>query len=386
MRPKLGTVFPEIIDSDLAEIEVEHIVVSKERRSVNITFPFELKDELSERISKKIKDFYKLERVNISCMVQEQEKDTETKVYAVSDNAEEEHKDTYTPVPKERVMISDMLYGRGIRDYITPLNEVKDDMQNVAVRGQIFGIETKDIKSKKTEKEYHLVLMDITDFTDSISVQLFMPKTENDDAYKNIISRLKKGTFIAVKGKAQYNDYAREIIISANSVAEIESFKKTRKDNSPKKRVELHLHTQMSAMDAVSSAKDLIGRAVSWEHTAIAITDHGVVQSYPDAMKASSNSENIKVIYGVEGYLVDDNKLIQYGLSDEDYNSSFVVFDLETTGLNREEDKITEIGAVKIENGVVVDSWSSFINPEKHIPEHITELTSITDEMVANAP
>lgn len=387
MRPKVGTVFPEITDFELSALEIEHIVVSKERRSVNITFPFELANDLADTLSKKLKSIYKLERVNISCMIESHKDNTDDGVkYVIHQDNLTENKDAYTPKVKEHIIISDMLYGRGIRDYLTPISDIHDEMQNVVVRGQIFAFETKDIKSKKNDKEYHLILMDITDFTDSVSVQLFITKTEDDEPYKKITERLKKGSFIVVKGKAQYNDYAREIIISANSIAEVESFKSIKKDTQDKKRVELHLHTQMSAMDAVSSAKDLINRAIFWGHEAIAITDHGVVQSYPDAMKASSNSEKIKVIYGVEGYLVDDAKLIQYGLSDEDFNSSFVVFDIETTGLNSTDDRITEIGAVKIKNGEICDRWSTFVNPEKHIPEHISELTSITDEMVSGAP
>lgn len=387
MRPKLGTVFPEIKDFDLSGLEIEHIVVSKERRSVNITFPFELDESLTDKLTKSLKQVYKLERVNISCIV-DSHKDNydETLKYVIDTPQNNEGVNLYKPEKKEHITASDTLYGRGIRDYVTRICDVRSELKSVLVKGQIFGLETKDIKSKKTEKEYHLVLMDITDFSDSISVQLFIEKKEDDEAYQKMMSRLKKDIFVAVKGRAQYNDYAKEIIISANSVAEIESFKKQKKDNREKKRVELHLHTQMSAMDAVSSAKDLINRAISWGHKAIAITDHGVVQSYPDAMKASSNSEKIKVIYGVEGYLVDDGKLIQYGLTDEDYNSSFVVFDIETTGLNKQDDKITEIGAVKIKNGEIIDRWSSFVNPERHIPEHISELTSITDDMVADAP
>lgn len=142
------------------------------------------------------------------------------------------------------------------------------------------------------------------------------------------------------------------------------------------------MHTQMSQMDAVSSAADLINRAVYWGHSAVAITDHGVVQAYPDAMHASDDGKKIKVIYGVEGYLIDDMKLITSGVTDETTSSPFVVFDIETTGFNKEKCKIIEIGAVKIENGVITDRFSEFINPGVHIPEEITELTSITDSMV----
>jgi len=157
-----------------------------------------------------------------------------------------------------------------------------------------------------------------------------------------------------------------------------------RMDNSEKKRVELHLHTQMSQMDAVSSAGALIDRAASWGHKAIAITDHGVVQSYPDALKASGNNEKIKVIYGVEGYLVDDSAKICENITEN--SDRFVVFDIETTGLDKIAEEITEIGAVLVENGQITKQWGTFVNPEKPIPAKISELTSITDEMVADAP
>ena len=246
MRPKLGTVFSQIIEPDLSELEVEHIALSRERRSVNITFPFEVDEALSERITEKIKDLYRLNRVNISCIIEDAQDESDNlsvdypiygKTNQTENNETDKNQESYTP--KERVIISDMLYGRSIRDFITPLKDVNEEIKSLTVRGQIFSLETKDIKSKKNDKEYHLISMDITDFTDSISAQLFINKTEDDEPYKKLMAGLKKGIFVALKGKAQYSDYKKEIVISAYSVAQIESFKKTRKDNAPKKRVEL---------------------------------------------------------------------------------------------------------------------------------------------------
>ena len=178
---------------------------------------------------------------------------------------------------------------------------------------------------------------------------------------------------MVIKGTAGYDEYSKEVVVQAKSICESEP-DGARMDYAEKKRVELHLHTQMSQMDAVSSMDSIVERAVSWGHTAIALTDHGVVQSYPDALKASKNNEKIKIIYGIEGYLVDDSAKIAYGIKDETFDGSFVVFDLETTGLSKYDDAITEIGAVKVENGKITEKWSTFVNPERHIPENIQSL------------
>ncbi len=395
MRPKIGMVFPEIKDSELKELGIEHVRLSKERRSINLTLAANISDLTIDKLSEMLKRLYRLKSVNISCITSQ---DSESVCFSETVQLEEvpESQNISNDLKcvntqrlteqRDRINTSDMLYGRAINDNITPLKYIDGNSGEVTVRGKVFGFETKDIVSKKNQKEWHIITMDITDFTDSISIQMFVAKTEDDEVFKRICERVKTGSFIAVKGKAEFNNFSHEVMISVNSLAAIENFRRTRSDNSEIKRVELHMHTQMSAMDAVSSAKDLINRAIEWGHSAVAITDHGVVQSYPDAMKASANNEKIKVIYGVEGYLVDDSKLIQYGLTDQNLDSEFVVFDIETTGLNHETEEITEIGAVKIKNRKVVDTWSTFINPGRHIPEHISDLTSITDETVKDAP
>ena len=390
MRPRIDVVFSSLKGGEIAKIGVRKIKISKSRRRMEVLLDDNAAAAELEKFEEQLKRYYHLNGVHVK---DKQELDAETKntpspgtddFKPVIKKASEPEK-TAGNIPVQRAQISQMLYGSAIRDNSIPISSINENSGRVCFTGEIFAVETKDIKSKKTEKEFHLFVIDVTDFNDSISVQLFMNKGEDDTAYNDLKAALKKGERITVRGKAQYNDYAHEVIVSANAIASAPPLDK-RMDNAEKKRVELHLHTQMSAMDAVSSAKDLINRAVSWGHKAIAITDHGVVQSYPDAMKASSNNEKIKVLYGVEGYLLDDSAKISYDMKEQTTASSFVVFDIETTGLSSELNHITEIGAVKVENAEITDRWSSFINPGEPIPPKIVELTGITDEMVADAP
>ncbi len=395
MKPLLSSVFPDLPENITKNKTVETIKISKKYRSIELVLKEELSDFELEKLENEIKEHYNLTTVHI--------KDTKEfeRVNSFSD-AQKYNQEFYASINetinnsilndgdensnKKRAVIKEMIYGRAIRDYLTPISSIDEQTDRVCFQGDIFGIETKEIKSKKNEKEYFLLVIDITDYSDSISAQLFIEKNEkNEENINAVTSRIKKGLNVIVKGRAQYSEYAKEVIVAINSVAEgFQPQKRT--DEAPVKRVELHMHTQMSAMDGVSSAKELIGRAIDWGHKAIALTDHGVVQAYPDAMKASANNEKIKVLYGVEGYLIDDSLKITYDLTSSNTKSSFVVFDLETTGLNNKTCAITEIGAVKIENGKIVDHFSSFVNPKMSIPQKVVELTGITDEMVKNAP
>lgn len=390
MRPRLSQVFPEVTDSHLSLLTVEKLNVSKHNRRITLGFSEQLGSEESGRLQELLKSAYKLDKVEICCVgserVQEDYPDTVRRVRTAHNTDTNTKKPAFTGERAVRAQAGDVIYGRAIRDTLTPISSINENSGFVAFRGQIFGIETKDIKSKKNDKEYHLILIDITDFSDSVTAQLFINKTDDDEAYKRVKANLKNGVFVTVKGKAQYNDFAKEAVVSVNSVMITDSFLKKRKDEAPEKRVELHMHTQMSAMDGVSDVKDLIGRAVEWGHKAIAITDHGVVQSFPDGMKYSGNNEKIKILYGVEGYLTDDSQRIVYDAHDEDMSVPFVVFDIETTGLSKDKNNITEIGAVKVRDGAVIDRWSTFVNPREPIPPKITELTSITDDMVKDAP
>lgn len=270
-------------------------------------------------------------------------------------------------------------YGRTIRGKIEPISTIVSDTGRIVVWGDIFDIEKKVTKSG----DKNIFVIDITDYSSSTSVKVF--GTIKDTA---ILDNLKKGDTIVVQGDVEYDRYAGELMLIARSIGTANKVKVV--DKAEEKRVELHLHTNMSQMDAVTSAGDLVKRAADWGHPAVAITDHGVAQAFPDAMKAADkinkDGEKIKVIYGTEAYFMDDLVESVSGKSEEPLDGTFICFDIETTGLSANRDKITEIGAVKVENGQITDTFSTFANPGMPIPAKITELTGITDAMVKDAP
>ncbi len=395
MKPRLGVVFQDITDEEISNLTVEKMTVSKAKRGMSVVFKKGTPQNLADKAAAVIKDLCKLHEIDVSVAdedIAEIERRKNVMIYEVSAHHEEENAKPHSDVPKYigKASVNTMLYGRPIRGNIMSVSAVNEHSGDVTISGRLFGLDEREIHSQKNNKDYHLVIMDITDTHDSISVKLFVNKTEDDETFNKLYSPLKKGLksggmYVVCRGKAQYDNYANEVVIMANGIAEVPA-PPVRRDNAHKKRVELHLHTQMSAMDGVSSVKDLINRAVYWEHKAMAVTDHGVVQSFPDAMTASGFNEKIKILYGVEGYLIDDSKRIVYDAKDETLSSPFVVFDIETTGLDSKKDAITEIGAVKVENGVVTDRWSTFVNPCRPIPQNIVDLTGITDNMVKDAP
>lgn len=267
------------------------------------------------------------------------------------------------------------ILGRNISNESIKIKEINETSGYVAVTGEIFKVETKETKTGRIILSFF-----ITDLTSSIMGKCFLkPRTEQME----VLDQIKKGLYCKIRGEAIFDTFAKEVVIMVRDIVKMKKIE--RMDRAEKKRVELHMHTTMSAMDAVTPAKKLIGRAAKWGHTAVAITDHGVVQAFPEAQMAEKDS-GLKVIYGVEGYLVNNGipvVLNENGKSTLD--DTYVVFDLETTGFSSKNDKIIEIGAVKIKKGLVVDRFSEFVNPEMRIPYNITELTSITDEMVENA-
>lgn len=267
-----------------------------------------------------------------------------------------------------------VIMGKGFNDAALSMDEVTPESGKVAIRGEIFSVEFRELRGGR-----YLCSFDITDIASSLTCKFFVEKDNLSQMQEKIVP----GLNAKVRGEAMYDKYSRELAIMVSDMIEVEKVEK--RDLAEEKRVELHLHTQMSSMDGVSSAKELIKRAAKWGHKAIAITDHGVVQAYPEAMEAAKKNK-IKIVYGIECYLLDDSVPIVYRPNGQSLDEEFVVLDLETTGLNAGKDKITEIGAVKIKNGQVIDKFSSFVNPEVPIPSFIVKLTGITNEMVEDAP
>ena len=291
----------------------------------------------------------------------------------------------------------DVIYGRDFEEEAIPIEEIIGDMGEIVIRGKIIRYDSREIKNEKT-----ILMFDVTDFTDTMTIKMFA----RNDQVKEITAEMKAGAFVKLKGVTMIDRFDNELTIgSIAGIKKIPDFTTSRSDTSVQKRVELHCHTKMSDMDGVSEAKDIVKRAYKWGHPAIAITDHGVVQSFPDAnhvwedlwkaekakrIEAGDQSPDkqdfFKVIYGMEAYLVDDLKEIVTGDEGQDLNADFVVFDIETTGFSPVNNKIIEIGAVKIRQGEITDRFSVFVNPGVPIPFEIEKLTSINDSMVMDAP
>ena len=265
-----------------------------------------------------------------------------------------------------------------ITENVVKISELNVDDGKVALDGEIIGMEDRELKSGKT-----LLSFDLYDGSSSMTCKAFL----NKDVSKKVIKRMKNAKGVKISGNAQMDSFSNELTVMANTIVESEGLKKTvRQDNSEVKRVELHMHTKMSQMDAMTSAKDLIKRAMKWGMKSIAITDHGVVQAFPEAHKMLGyDNKDIKIIYGVEAYLAPDNTKTVYNGKGQSIDTTYCVLDLETTGFSAVTEKITEVGIMKVKNGEVIDEFSTFVNPEKHIPERVTEVTNITDEMVKDA-
>ena len=273
----------------------------------------------------------------------------------------------------------DVIYGRDPEEATIDIETISGEMGEVTIRGQILTMESREIRNEKT-----ILMFNVTDFTDTITVKMFL---ENEQV-PEITGRLKKGGFVKIKGRTTIDKFDHELsIASVQGIKSIGSFVSVREDHAARKRVELHCHTKMSDMDGVSDASAIIKRAKSWGHPAVAVTDHGVVQAFPEASHTydAIADDDFKVIYGVEAYLVDDLKDIVYGSRGQSIDSDFVVFDIETTGFSPVKDKIIEIGAVRVEKGQITARFSEFVNPRVPIPFRIENLTGINDGMVADA-
>ena len=265
-----------------------------------------------------------------------------------------------------------------IKEPLVKIEELNVDDGKVSIEGEVIDMEDRELRSGKT-----LLSFDIYDGTSSMTCKAFL----NKDNSKRVIKRIKNAKGLKIAGTAQMDSFSNELTIMANTIVEGEGIKKkVREDYAEVKRVELHMHTKMSQMDAMTSAKDLIKRAMQWGMKSIAITDHGVVQAFPEAHKMLGyDNPDMKVIYGVEAYLAPDNTKTVYNGKKQSIDTTYCVLDLETTGFSATTEKITEIGVMKVKEGEVIDEFSCFVNPQKHIPERVTQVTNITDEMVKDA-
>ena len=278
----------------------------------------------------------------------------------------------------KKSMNPDVIYGRDFEEESMEIEKIDGPIGEVVIRGKILSVDTREIRNEKT-----IIIFSVTDFTDTIVLKIF---ARNDDV-PELLKEISGGKFVRVKGVATIDKFDSELTIgSIVGIKKCADFTTVRMDTSVEKRIELHCHTKMSDMDGVSDVKDIVKRAMKWGHKAIAITDHGDVQAFPDANHTVPSDSDFKVIYGVEAYLVDDLKGMVTDSQNQDLDADYVVFDLETTGFSPETNRIIEIGAAKVQNGKIVDKFSTFVNPQVPIPFRIEQLTSINDSMVIDAP
>ncbi|MDF2949376.1 MAG: polC, partial [Sedimentibacter sp.] len=273
-----------------------------------------------------------------------------------------------------------LILGRSanIKDTTIKIIDITPDEGRIAIEGELSLVDSKELRSGKT-----LISFDLYDGTSSMTCKCFCKEGEHTE----VLSRLQKAKGVKVVGNSSLSQFSGEVELIANIIIETEGKKKIKRmDNAKDKRVELHMHTQMSQMDAMSSAEDLINRAMSWGMKSIAITDHGVVQAFPDAHHLlGRDNPDMKVIYGVEAYLAPDKKSTVKNSKGQYIDTTYCVLDLETTGFSPKTEKITEIGIMKLLDGKVIDEFSCFVNPEKPIPARVIEITNITDDMVKDA-
>ena len=285
-------------------------------------------------------------------------------------------------LPKEEEKTDTPLILGVTENITTDIVKVADlgvDDGKVSLQGEVLFTEDRTLKSGKT-----LFSFDLYDGTSTITCKAFL----NKETAKKQMKRIQNAKGLKIEGNVQMDSFSNELTVMANTIIELdEGVKKAvRKDEAEVKRVELHMHTQMSQMDAMTSAKDLIKRAMKWGMKSIAITDHGVVQSFPEAHKMLGyDNPDMKVIYGVEAYLAPDKNAIVTNAKGQSIDTEYCVLDLETTGFSAVNEKITEVGIMRVKEGKVIDEFSCFVNPEKHIPERVTEVTNITDDMVKDA-
>ncbi|WP_018250156.1 PolC-type DNA polymerase III [Orenia marismortui] len=356
----------------VVEVKNNMAIEALKNKKCDMTLKKLLQEEYNKRVKVKfaLGDF----STELAQMDNELEKENNSYMSSLIDSFSKREKNINSGKSKKGTSNSNsgVWLGRKIKQEASSISDITGENNNVILEGKIFSVDIRELKSGR-----NLVIFSITDRTDSITIKVFENKGDT------LSQSISKGRWVRVRGRVQHDKYDQELSMMANDVMPISVEKK--QDEAEEKRIELHLHTKMSAMDSVVEVKDVINRAAEWGHPAIAITDHGVTQAFPDAYNASKDKD-IKVIYGLEAYLVDDGEPIIFNPRDQKIEEeTFVVFDLETTGFNPHNNEIIEIGAAKIKNGQIVDIYQSFVDPERSIPSEITELTGITNDMVLGA-
>lgn len=373
--------------------------IFNERCGLEVRFQFTYRENSTSRHREADDAKMASEIASIIARVQASEKKDQPTQASKSEAANTGYKAGFKGGAKRNFKMStnpEVLYGKDFEGDAIPIEDIIGDMGEVIFHGQIISLEYRETKS-----EFTILSFCVTDFTDTIKVKMFL-KNENVELVKE---KIVKGLYIKLKGRTEYDTYENELVINSPSgIKLIPDFTTSRYDTSLKKRVELHCHTKMSDMDGVSETSDIVKRAYQWGHPAIAITDHGVVQAFPDAnhvwddlwreekarrIEAGDENPNkqdfFKIIYGTEAYLVDDLQEIVTGDVNKDFSGEFVVFDIETTGFSPISNRIIEIGAVKVLEGKITDRFSTFVNPNVPIPFRIEKLTGISDSMVIDA-
>ncbi len=271
----------------------------------------------------------------------------------------------------------DVLFGRAIKMHPVPMNTLSLESGKVCVEGDVVAVTSRTLAKRGSA----VLAFDITDRTNSIKVTRFL-RAEDD---QSVVEKIHEGDHVIVQGEVVYSKYDDDMVLDPRNIMKGKRY--VRPDNAPEKRVELHMHTRFSAMDALTKPEAIVERAAYWGMPAIAVTDHGVLQAFPDMWKAGKKA-GVKIIYGCEIYFLNDmdgNSAV-IGKSKLPLDTEFVAFDIETTGLNAQNDRMTEIGAIRFSGGNIIDTFNTFVDPERHIPADITQLTGIRDSDVAGAP
>lgn len=388
----------ELLRKSTLKITENQITVELQGKGKDILYARGFDTELTELVSdlygKKYRviyedNFSEAQKEEIKKMLEEEEKKVikkmQSQVVEAKQEAPKQVQDTpkqdkpSEPSPQEEEN-SPLIYGRQpkIKSDLIKVIDISVDTDKVALDGEIIGVDSRELKNGKT-----LISFKLYDGSSTMVCKVFVTAEQS----AKVLSRLQAAKGVRIDGNAKYDPFTKEIGVIANTIIETAGMKKVKRmDNSENKRVELHMHTQMSQMDGMTACADLLKRAVSWGMKSIAITDHGVVQAFPDAHKYLGKSKaDIKVIYGVEAYLVPDKDNCVAFPKGQDLETEYCVLDIETTGLAFRTEKITEIGIMKYKNGEVIDEFECFVNPEKPIPEEVVNITHITDDMVKDA-